>query len=90
MKLLEQKAADDGTDQADGDIAEKTAASAKNECAPSQPATRPMMIQAMMPMTRALPYAALGGMRWFGVELEIFTSSSFMSTPTSPNSGVDR
>ncbi len=35
-------------------------------------------------------HAAFGAMRWFGVELEICNSSSFISTPTSPNSGVDR
>ena len=34
--------------------------------------------------------AGFGGMRLPGVELEIFNSSSFMSTPTSPNSGVER
>ena len=34
--------------------------------------------------------AALGGIRWFGVEFEILSSSSFISTPTSANSGVER
>ena len=41
-------------------------------------------------MTVESHHAAFTGMRWFGVELEIFISSSFMSTPMSPNSGVDR
>src|ERR1035437_2772541 len=58
----------------------------------SQPAISPMMIQARMPMGCPLScaYAALGGMRLLGDELEIFNSSSLMSTPISPNSGVDR
>ena len=34
--------------------------------------------------------AGFGGKRWFGVELEIASSSSFMSAPISPNNGVDR
>ncbi len=35
-------------------------------------------------------YAAFGGIRLLGVELEIVISSSFMSALISPNSGVER
>ena len=55
----------------------------------SQPAINPTMIHAMIPMASPC-YAAFGGRRLLGVEFEIFTSSSLMSTPTSPNNGVDR
>ena len=43
-----------------------------------------------MPMDALPVRPPFGGMRLFGVELEIFNSSSFMSAPTSANSGVDR
>ena len=97
VALAEQKAADDGADQADGEIVEDAAATAENLCgepagdkADDDPGIDTPMASVGTRFRRICDHAVFGGMRWFGVELEIFNSSSFMSAPMSPNSGVDR
>src|SRR5208283_4475388 len=89
VQLLEQEAADDGADQTDCEIVRQPATAAEDlrrQPAGDQPNDDPDDDA----HGRLRVQAAFGGMRWFGVELEILNSSSFMSTPISPNNGVER
>ncbi len=61
--------------------------SSDGSCRRIQSSTQPQTLQQVRPVPKALPYVFIWAV---GVEREIANSSSFMSVPTSANSGVLR